>query len=161
MAFCQVEDLTGTGEMTLFPEVYAQVKAHLDVDQPLFCTATITQDRERSGSEDGPRQVKLLAQSVSLLQNVPLPESEAYEIQISGDQITPRDWQRFKEILRRYPGKNPVHLLISFSHGNCRLQLGPNFCILPETGLQQEITQWKKTLNQRGVHVREQSPVSI
>ncbi|MFO7875694.1 MAG: DNA polymerase III subunit alpha [Desulfovermiculus sp.] len=161
MAFCQVEDLTGTGEMTLFPEVYAQVKAHLDVDQPLFCTATITQDREKSGSEDGPKQVKLLAQSVSLLQNVPLPESEPYEIQIPGDQVTTRDWQRFKEILLRYPGKNPVHLLISFAHGHCRLQLGPNFCILPGTGLQQEITQWKQTLNQRGVHVREQSPVRI
>ncbi|MDZ7760011.1 MAG: DNA polymerase III subunit alpha [Desulfovermiculus sp.] len=161
MAFCQVEDLTGTGEMTLFPEIYAQVKAHLDVDQPLYCTATLTQDRDKSGSEDGPRQVKLLAQSISLLQDIELPEDEPYQVHIPGDRVTSGDWQQLHDILRRHPGKNPVHLVMKFSHGHCRLQLGPNFCILPGSGLEREISTWKHNLNQRGVHVREQSPSPV
>jgi DNA polymerase-3 subunit alpha len=162
MAFCQVEDLTGTGEMTLFPEIYAQVKAHLDVDQPLFCTATVTQDREKSGNEEGPRQVKLLAQSVTFLQNVELPEDEPYHIQVPGSQITSRDWERFEEILLRHPGKNPVHVTIAYAHGRCRLQLGPNFCILPGAGLQQELANWKQTVKQRGTHVPDHtSPAAV
>ena len=161
MAFCQVEDLTGTGEMTLFPEIYAQVKAHLDVDQPLYCTATITQDRDKSGSEESPRQVKLLAQSVNLLQNIELPEDEPYQVHISGDKVTSEDLQQLSHILLRHPGKNPVHLVMSFEHGACRLQLGPNFCILPGSGLEQELSTWKNNLNHRGVHVREQPPTPV
>ena len=161
MAFCQVEDLTGTAEMTLFPQVYAQVKSHLDVDQPLFCTATVTQDREQSGPEDGSKQVKLLARSVTFLQDMDLPENEPYQIQIPGPRVSSGDWQRLKDILGRYPGKNPVQLVIRFDHGRCRLQLGPNFCIVPGSGLQQEISTWKKTLNQEGSHVRTHTPTSV
>jgi DNA polymerase-3 subunit alpha len=147
--------------MTLFPEIYAQVKTHLDVDQPLYCTASVTQDREKSGNEEGSKQVKLLAQSVTFLQRVELPEDEPYLIHVPGQHISPHDWLEFKEILHRHPGKNPVHLIISFAQGQCRLQLGPNFCILPGPSLQQEITDWKKTLNQRGVHVSEQPTASV
>ena len=161
MAFCHVEDLTGTGEMTLFPEIYAQVKSHLDVDQPLFCTASVTQDREKSANEEGAKQVKLLAQSVTFLQDVELPEDEPYQIHVPGQHISLNDWLEFKEILHRHPGKNPVHLIIGFAQGQCRLQLGPNFCILPGPSLQQEITDWKKILNQRGVHVSEQTTASV
>ncbi len=146
MAFCQIEDLTGTGELTLFPDLYSTIRNNLELDQPLLCTAKISQDKEENGTE-GQQQVKLVAQHIQLLTSASIPEDQPYQLEVPARSVSPEHWTRLKDIIHRHPGRNPVQILITMDDALCRLQLGPNFCILPGAGLRQEIQQWQKDLH--------------
>ena len=146
MAFCQIEDLTGTGELTLFPELYSTIRNNLELDQPLLCTAKISQDKEENGAE-AQQQVKLVAQHIQLLTSASIPEDQPYQLEVPARSVSPEHWTRLKDIIHRHPGRNPVQLLITMDDALCCLQLGPNFCILPGASLRQEIQQWQKELH--------------
>ncbi|MCF8040318.1 MAG: DNA polymerase III subunit alpha, partial [Desulfohalobiaceae bacterium] len=149
MAFCQVEDLTGTGEMTLFPDLYAKIKPQLQFDQPLFCTAKVDADTGEDKNSDNQKKIKLLAQKISLLSEVEIPDDEPYQVDIAERDLREDHLKQFKEILKRFPGKNPVQIRLSLEEGWCRLQLGPEFCVLPVPELKQELSRWQQSLRQQ------------
>ncbi|MFW6054796.1 MAG: DNA polymerase III subunit alpha [Thermodesulfobacteriota bacterium] len=149
MAFCQVEDLTGTGEMTIFPDLYARIKSQLQFDQPLFCTAKIDADTEEDKNSDNQKKIKLLAQKISLLSEVEIPADEPYQVDIAERDLREDHLEQFKDILKRFPGKNPVQIKLSLEEGWCRLQLGPEFCVLPVPELKQELSRWQQSLRRQ------------
>ncbi len=143
MAFCQAEDLTGTAELTMFPDCYRKIRNELDFDQPLLCTAKIDSNNSEGGSgEEASRQIKLLAREVQLLANAELSGDQPYTLEVDGTRVRQEHWTRLKDILQRYPGKNPVQLALRLDEAVCRLQLGPNFCIAPQESLWQELERW-------------------
>ena len=147
MAFCQAEDLTGTAELVLFPETYAEIKQHLDFDQPLLCTATIGADQAQDGSsENTGSQLKLVAQQIQLLSSSQVPESEPFLVRVRPNDMAPDKWSELMAILSRYPGNNPVQLLMDLEEAECRLQLGHEYSVLPVQELTQEINAWRDGL---------------
>ncbi len=147
MAFCQVQDLTGTAELTIFPDVYSSLKNKINFDQPLYCQAKISGYNERiNNNEEAPKQVKLLAQEIQLLSQVQIPEDHPYQLQVQAQKIDQQHLQHLKDILIRYPGNTPVQLTIYLKEAVCKLQLGPDFSILPQSPLNQEIQNWQKNL---------------
>ncbi len=146
MAFCGVEDLSGVGEMVLFPSLYEKIKQYLEPDVPLLCRVK-TDVKEIENQEDGSKfkQVTLVAKEISLLKDSKVPEDEPYFLEIDAEKIQNNiSLKRLKEILKRHPGPNPVHLKILLPESICELQLGPGFAILPTEDMEMEISKWKE-----------------
>ncbi|MDP1051456.1 hypothetical protein, partial [Klebsiella quasipneumoniae] len=71
MAFCGIEDLSGSGEAIVFSEPYAASRELLACEEPLLMIGVVGK-REMNGeeSEDGPKKAKILAESFKLLSGV-------------------------------------------------------------------------------------------
>lgn len=147
MAFCQVEDLTGTAELVLFPDNYKQIKDHLELDQPLFCTAKINKTgNEENSNEEKSKQLKLVAQSVQLLSQVSPPEDQPCQLRLNAQNIQDHTWTELKDILSRYPGSTPVQLVLYLDQAVCKLQLGPDFSVDALSAME-EIEKWQTRIN--------------
>jgi DNA polymerase-3 subunit alpha len=146
MAFCQVEDLSGTAELTLFPDAYAKIRDH-DFDQPFFCRARIDSDQSDSGGEEETaRPLKLLARDVEPLAEAQPPSDEPCTLDVEADRVDEAKWHQLKQILTRYPGSSPVNLQLWLDEAVCRMTLGPDYCIQPASALYEELEQWKRSL---------------
>jgi DNA polymerase-3 subunit alpha len=144
MAFCQIEDLTGTGELTLFPEIYKQIKEDVHLDQPFVATIKLSDTpTNNADNEEGPKTLKGIAQDIRLLSETQIPEDQPYRLHIKGEQMHHEDWKELKEILSRYPGKNPVQLIIDLDEAICHFQLSPEFCVSPKQKLSCEVKKWQ------------------
>ncbi len=145
MAFCQIEDLTGRAELTLFPETYKKVKEDLHLDQPFWARAKLNENtNSESENDEGTKALKFVAQEVSLLSEVRIPDNQPYQVHIHGEQMGQEDWQEFKEILHRYPGNNPVQLVLVLEEAVCHFQLPPKFCVSPKQKFSHEVKKWQQ-----------------
>jgi DNA polymerase-3 subunit alpha len=145
MAFCQVEDLSGTAELTLFPDAYGKIRDH-DFDQPFFCRARIDSEQGDSGEEESVRRLKLLARDVEPLSEAEPPVDEPCTLDVEAARVDEAKWRQLKQILSKYPGSNPVNLHLWLEEAVCRLALGPDYRIQPVSSLYQELEQWKRSL---------------
>lgn len=148
MAFCQVEDLTGTGEMTMFPETYKKVRKELDLEQPLLVKAKISEspaNNEQNG--EGRKQIKFLAQEVQLLSQYQQTADKPVTLNIQGQEMDTRQWAKLKDILHRYPGRIPVQMILSLDVAVCKLQLGAQYQVGPNPNFWQEIKGWQAQQN--------------
>lgn len=141
MAFCQAEDTTGTAELILFPDVYQKVKYLLDFENPVLCTAKLAEESD-SGDEES-SHIKVIAQSLTPLSEVQISGDKPYQISLEAQRITSECWQQLKEIISRHPGSNPIHMLVYFEDSVCRLQLGPEYCINPDSEFFLDIRKWR------------------
>ncbi len=139
MAFCQIEDMTGSAEITLFGDIYTKYKNLVDSDEPLVIRAKISGyqgglQSDNNGDEESSRKVKLTAVEISRLEDVISVGCEPVKINMSINSQDTRDemFELLKTIIQKYPGKVPIHMnLVLDNDVQCRLQLGPNFGITP------------------------------
>ncbi len=138
MAFCQIEDLTGTAEVTFFGNLYAQCREVVDSEQPLLLKARISSYQGMHAVQDteseAPRQVKFTAESVSLLNQAVSENVEPVQIAVSlGNEEEPLWMNRLKELILKYPGQIPVHVVLSLKEEGvqCKLMLGPGYRVTP------------------------------
>jgi len=143
MAFCQIEDLTGTGEMTMFPETYAKVRNGLDLEQPLVVTAKISSYEGGGNGDEGAKQIKLVAQEVGLLHDQVGRGDEPVRVDIEAAALQGQSAQELKQIIGRYPGRAPVHLGVCLERADCVLQLGPNYRVAAGPDFWREIRRWQ------------------
>lgn len=142
MAFCQIEDMSGTAEITLFGDVYAKYKNLVDSDEPLVIKARIS--GYQGGlqydkiDEETSKKIKFTAMEICRLEHAISMGSEPVNIDLC---IHPHDaqdelFELLKKILQKYPGRVPVQInLFLDDEVQCRLQLGPKFGVLPGHGL--------------------------
>ena len=138
MAFCQIEDLTGTAEVTIFGDLYSTCREVVQSEQPLLLKARISSYQGSGGSsgeEDSetPRQVKFTAESISYLSQAIDSGDQPVEIEADLQGVPGDQWIKdLKNLLARYPGRIPVCLNLRLEdHTRCRLMLGPNYCVTP------------------------------
>jgi DNA polymerase-3 subunit alpha len=153
MAFCQIEDLSASAEVTFFADVYAQYKSLLDSEEPLFLKAKISAyeglQNTESDSEDNdrPKQIKLLGQDVQLLQdainNDHRPINITIDIAQKGENGESGVWTGLKKIIEKYPGQVPVQLSLLGEDFECKLQLGPEYGISPNQRFWTELERLK------------------
>jgi DNA polymerase-3 subunit alpha len=98
MAYLRIEDLTGSVEVIVFPDLYQKTAPLFKQDIPLLFVGTV--DRAEKG-------VKMKATAV-----VPLQVKTHVTILLSADKVGPRDIERLHQILLRFPGALPVYLRI-------------------------------------------------
>ncbi|MFO7717887.1 MAG: DNA polymerase III subunit alpha, partial [Desulfohalobium sp.] len=145
MAFCQIEDLTGTGEMTMFPETYAKVRNGLDLEQPLVVKAKMSsyEGGNSAGAEEGAKQIKLVAQEVGLLTDQVGQGDEPVRVDIDVSKLQEKPVQELKYIIGRYPGQAPIQLGVGLEQAECVLQLGPNYRVSAGPDFWSEIRRWQ------------------
>ena len=143
MAFCQAEDMSGTAEIIIFPQIYQKVKNQLDFEQPFLCTVKTTEDNDSSKNEEDTKHIKAIAQSVEPLSQVQIPQDKPCRLHVNADEIYSENCRELKDILSSHPGTNPVQLLVYFEDTVCRLQLGPRYCVQPDENFFQDIKKWQ------------------
>jgi len=99
MAYIRIEDLSGSVEVIVFPDLYQKTASLFKQDIPLLFVGTV--DRAEKG-------VKMKATAV-----VPLQAKTNVTVALSADRIDPREIERLHQILLRYPGSLAVYLKIT------------------------------------------------
>ncbi len=143
MAFCKLEDhLGGEAEVVVFSDVYAASKEHLDADVPLFITAKVGASEQTEG--EGKKLVKLQAVRIDPLAKAVGGSDEPVEVVLACAEDNPAPLDKLADILRRYPGQNTVHLVLSFPKAVCRLRLGPNYTVSRCAELRRELDDFEQ-----------------
>jgi DNA polymerase-3 subunit alpha len=144
MAFCGIEDLSGSGEAIVFSEPYAASRELLACEEPLLMVGVVGK-REMNGeeSEDGPKKAKVLAESFKLLSEVVGSGTEPVVLMVRANGHEP-DWEALGEIVRRYPGQAPVQIDLGRDEYVCRLQFGPDFLVAPCPEFWRDFEQWRQ-----------------
>ncbi len=152
MAFCDVEDLSASGECVFFPECYADLK-RLGLEEPLLLEGQIQQDRAGNGQESEPaededpraRPIKLLAEKVSLLKDACTDSMEPVLVAMSLQDKNGQRLDELKGILVKHKGKAPVHVFLGLEDGMwCRLQLSPKYAVARGPMLNRDLDLWEE-----------------
>jgi len=144
MAFCGIEDLSGSGEAIVFSEPYLTYRDLLACEEPLLMTGVVAKrDSMNEESEDGPKKSKILAESFKLLSEVVGSGTEPVVLFVRANGKDP-DWIGLGEIVKRYPGQAPVQVDLARGEYVCRLQFGPDFMVAPCPDFWRDFEQWRQ-----------------
>ena len=101
MAFVTLEDLSGSIEMIVFPEVYAAAMDLLKGEEPLLVSGEL---------DVGEDACKVLAAEVSLLREVRQTMARRVHIRLTTPGLDEQQLRRLKEIVQRHRGQCEVQL---------------------------------------------------
>jgi DNA polymerase III subunit alpha len=107
MAYLRVEDLHGTVEVLVFPDLYKKVSPQLTLDTPFLLTGNV--DR-------GDKGVKFKATQIEPLSAYRERVTKRVDIRLRSDVITPKELRSLKEILVKHRGACPVFLSLVLSN---------------------------------------------
>ena len=143
MAFLQLEDLTGTGECTLFSNVYLESRELLGQDQPLVFEGKVDV-RTRPGEEEGPRESKMLAESVKLLTDCAAQCKEPARIPAREEHCGEARLDALKNVLASHPGSVPVMLDLHLPEAVCTLTLGDKYRVAACPEFWAAVDKWRQ-----------------
>ena len=143
MAFLQLEDLTGTGECTLFSNVYLEARELLGQDQPLVFEGKVDV-RTRPGEEEGPRESKMLADSVKLLTDCAAQCREPARIPALEEHCAEARLDALKNVLASHPGAVPVMLDLHLPEATCVLKLGEKYKVAACPEFWADVEKWRQ-----------------
>ena len=131
MARITLEDLKGSIEIVVFPEVYKESSSALKGDEPILVTGTLTIEEEKP---------KILAKGV-----MPLCEAKGrigidVHFTVKTPSVTKKQLERLREIFLNHPGKSGVflHLLIP-NRSETIISLGDDLRLTPSDLLINEV----------------------
>jgi DNA polymerase-3 subunit alpha len=131
MAFMTLEDLSGSVEVVVFPEVYANAASFLTRDLPLMVVGSV------DVSEDG---IKVLAQEISPLSEGKQKSSSRADVYLKQPDCPLYLLVDLREILGRHAGECPVFLHITSGQGRETIvAAGERFLVSPGEGLKREL----------------------
>lgn len=146
MAFCQVEDLTASGECTFFPEAYAACRELLNSDMPLCleCRPSdrVEESRAEEEEEDAVREIKLLGSSVTPLEQACASCGEPVCLELRPADVTPARLAELKSLLANHKGNAPMHVHLWEDGFWCRLELSPAYTVQPGRALENGLAVW-------------------
>jgi DNA polymerase-3 subunit alpha len=143
MAFCGIEDLSGSGEAIVFSEPYAAYRDLLASEEPLLMTGVVAKrDSMNEESEDAPKKPKILAETFKLLSEVVGSGSEPVVLFVRTNGREP-DWAGLGAIMKQYPGQAPVHIDLVREEYVCRMQCGPDYMVAPCPDFWRDFEQWR------------------
>jgi DNA polymerase-3 subunit alpha len=98
MSFAKLEDLTGSLELVIFPDTFAQVEVLLKEERPLLVGGFLE-------GEDG--AVKIIVDSVMLLEEA-LKRTKRMVVHLN--RIEEKQYETLNSLLREYPGSTKVEM---------------------------------------------------
>ncbi len=90
-----MEDLTGSTEVIIFPDVFSKTAPLLKGDEPLFLVGS---------AEIGDNSAKIIAQEIVTLGAVRQKNLRAVELMLAEKELTGELLEDLKDIVFRYPG---------------------------------------------------------
>ncbi len=150
MAFCQIEDLTASGECTFFPEVYAACRDLLNSDQPIYleCRPGDRGEEARPADdedEEVAREIKLLGAKASPLEEACRGSLEPVCLTLGPADVTPPRLAELKALLERHKGGAPLHVHLADGGFWCRLELSAAYTVQPGLALENDLSVWGAT----------------
>jgi len=147
MAFVKVEDLSAHAEITFFPRDYLEVREILRSEQPLEITARLESNGEAQDTdedEEGPREIKLLGQSVRLLSEVCAFASgdRRLSIEIPSTHLDAEHMRSLARVLANHPGHVEVQADVRLDAHLCSLLFSPRCRVQPGPALVKELQKW-------------------
>ena len=131
MAILNLEDLSGTVETVVFPDLYASAHHLLLTDTPLIVTGQL--DKSEQGN-------KIKAVRIHLLADVRKKGATRMDIRLSATGLTQDDLLKVKDILLRYQGAIPVFLrLQNPTRKDSLISVGRDIRVAPSDKLIAEI----------------------
>lgn len=101
MAFLTLEDLTGSVEVVVFPDLFANVSLHLIKDSPLLVTGSLDVTEDTA---------KLLAAEIAPLSEMKGKGASRAIVYLDGPNCSPNLLIPLRQILSRHAGECPVYL---------------------------------------------------
>ena len=146
MAFCQVEDLTASGECTFFPEAYAACRELLNSDIPLCLECRGSEraedSRQEDDDDDAVREIKLLGTVVTPLEQACAACQEPVRISLNPAEVTLSRLTELRSLLEQHKGSAPVQIHLREKEFWCRLELSPAYTVQPGRELESALTLW-------------------
>jgi DNA polymerase-3 subunit alpha len=103
MAYLRFEDLQGTVETLVFPDLYKKVSGALTLDTPFLLSGIV---------DKGEKGVKIKATQLEPLSKFRERSTRRVDIHLQATGLTGQDLRRLKEILQRHKGSCPVFLCL-------------------------------------------------
>ncbi len=105
MAFLTVEDLLNSVEVIVFPDTFTRCHHLLDSTETLIVQGTVQTDE---------RGAKIIAESIELLPEARIKNTESIKIQLDSEKISRRRLESLKKTFYRYHGNCPLLLTMHF-----------------------------------------------
>ena len=131
MGFVTLEDLTGSVEIVVLPNVYLNAVEHLRSDEPVLVTGTL---------EVGEKACKVMAKEVVLLREVNERETKRVHFNLSAEGLDRDQLSSLKSIMGRYRGSCRALLHIEMEKKNrATINLPPDFTVSASDDLVLEV----------------------
>ena len=131
MALFNLEDLTGSIEVILFPEVFNRSLPLLTSDRPLLVNGNI---------ETGDNSAKIIAQEIVTLDSIRQKDIRAVELRLKEERISREVLKALRDIVFRYPGECGLLFNVDMSDGKAvAISAHDRFNVLPCHELVEEI----------------------
>ncbi len=140
MAFATLEDLTGSVEVTIFPELYSSQRRLLSSFDPVMLSG------QRDGDEDN---VKLIAKDICPIEEAPQRFGAGLRIKISTTAADPDQIRNIKSIIAGYPGKMPIKMHVVIPQRTETIISLPEFSCDPNEEL---ISSLRGILGERAIY---------
>ncbi len=123
MAIMQLEDLTGSTEVVIFPDVFSASGVLLKGDEPLLVTGTV---------EIGDSSAKMIAKEIQSLHGITLKEARAVIISIENGRSSKEMLEDLKDAVFKYPGDCKLMFRVGSSDDNpVMISAHFRYCVLP------------------------------
>ncbi|MEW5773196.1 MAG: DNA polymerase III subunit alpha [Thermodesulfobacteriota bacterium] len=150
MAFLTVEDLSGSGEMTLFPDIWKDAKPLVEADEPLLVTAEV--DARNNGpapaaagdddEEQPPKVAKLLGKAVGRLADALTATNEPVVLDMPGNALDEAGLERLTGLAKAHPGQTPLRVRLVLPECDCLIELSKDHCVFVTPEFWRAVDDW-------------------
>lgn len=127
MAYLTLEDLHGTVEVIVFPDLFNAASALITPESVVQITGTL--DR-------GEKATRIKATKLGSLANLQATSFSRVTIQVSSREASAQALVRLRDVLNRHPGPCPVFLTLTIpDHSESVIAVGPDLRVLPSDRL--------------------------
>ncbi len=138
MALITLEDLTGSVEVILFPDLFGRAQSLLGLDDPLWVSGTVEKGDNSGGGHKG--GIKIIAKEIQPLESACRNKVKTLEIQLREAEITRALLEELRRLLFIYPGECNVRFKVETMEGDSILILPhERFKVLPSPDLVREL----------------------
>jgi DNA polymerase-3 subunit alpha len=127
MAYLTLEDLHGSVEVIVFPDLYHSASALITAESVVQIIGTL--DR-------GEKATRIKATQVLSLADLMVSGYSRVTIQVSSDDASSDAFRQLREVLHRHPGACPVYLALTIpNHSESLIAVGADLRVLPNDRL--------------------------
>lgn len=133
MAYLTLEDLTGTVEVIVFPDLYKTASALLTPETAVQITGAL--DR-------GDKATRIKATKIAGLADLQASAYTRVSIQVLSDDTSSHSLRQLRDVLRRHPGPCPVYLDVTIpDHFASMIAVAHDLRVLPNNHLVRDIEE--------------------
>ncbi len=146
MAIAQIEDLTGSGELVIFPKAWIEYSAYFAEERPLWITGRLGQ--EVADDEENSKQAKIILEDVIWFDDKLRRDTTPIELQCLAENCSDEILLELKTLLKQYPGKCPLHMTMQLENTLCTLGFDDEYKVQATGDFWESFTDLQKQLMQ-------------